>query len=61
MHHNYHKTLSRRGLVVWFTGLPGSGKSTIAAELEKELIVIKKAVYRLDGDSIRRGLNSDLG
>lgn len=55
------KVLNQNGLVVWFTGLSGSGKSTIAVELEKELISRKKLVYRLDGDNIRQGLNKDLG
>lgn len=53
--------LKQKGLVVWFTGLSGSGKSTIAVELEKMLNEAGKAVYRLDGDNIRRGINSDLG
>lgn len=55
------RVLNQRGLVVWFTGLSGSGKSTIAVEVEKNLVELKKAVYRLDGDNIRAGLNSDLG
>lgn len=55
------RNLGQRGLVAWFTGLSGSGKSTIAVELEKELLRLNKAVYRLDGDNIRFGLNSDLG
>ncbi|SHJ50253.1 adenylyl-sulfate kinase [Paramaledivibacter caminithermalis] len=55
------KNLDQIGLVVWFTGLSGAGKSTIAAEVEKELIRLNKAVYVLDGDNIRHGLCSDLG
>lgn len=55
------KNLGQQGKVVWFTGLSGSGKSTIAVEVEKELLKKGKAVYRLDGDNIRHGLNSDLG
>ncbi|SKA08879.1 adenylyl-sulfate kinase [Selenihalanaerobacter shriftii] len=55
------KNLGQEGLVVWFTGLSGSGKSTIAVEVEKELLKQGKAVYRLDGDNVRHGLNSDLG
>ncbi len=47
--------------VLWFTGLSGSGKSTIAAELEKELHEEGKLTYILDGDNVRHGLNSDLG
>ena len=55
------KLLNQKGLVLWFTGLSGSGKSTIAVELEKLLFKNKKLVYRLDGDNIRHGLNKDLG
>lgn len=54
------RNLKQPGVVVWFTGLSGSGKSTIAVEVEKELIKRHKAVYRLDGDNVRHGLNSDL-
>ncbi len=49
------------GRVVWLTGLSGSGKSTIATELERELFNHGKHSYVLDGDNIRHGLNSDLG
>jgi bifunctional enzyme CysN/CysC len=49
------------GLVVWLTGLSGSGKSTIATELERELFNLGKHAYVLDGDNIRHGLGSDLG
>ncbi len=55
------RVLGQRGLVVWFTGLSGSGKSTIAVELEKMLNEQGRAVYLLDGDNIRCGINSDLG
>ncbi|SJZ33972.1 adenylyl-sulfate kinase [Selenihalanaerobacter shriftii] len=55
------RNIGQQGLVVWFTGLSGSGKSTIAVEVEKELIKQGKVLYRLDGDNIRYGLNSDLG
>ena len=55
------KVLGQKGVVVWLTGLSGAGKSTIAVEVEKILNSIGKAVYRLDGDNIRFGLNSDLG
>ena len=55
------KVLNQKGMVIWFTGLSGSGKSTIAVELEKELNGKGKVVYRLDGDNIRQGLNSNLG
>ena len=50
-----------RGKVIWFTGLSGSGKSTIANALEKELNAQGKRTYILDGDNIRQGLNRDLG
>lgn len=49
------------GKVIWFTGLSGSGKSTIANALEKELYAQGKRTYILDGDNIRQGLNKDLG
>jgi bifunctional enzyme CysN/CysC len=49
------------GRVIWFTGLSGSGKSTIANALEKELHTHGKRTYILDGDNIRQGLNKDLG
>src|SRR4030042_3532271 len=60
-YNNRCRALNQKGMVLWFTGLSGSGKSTIAIELEKKLIDLKKVVYRLDGDNIREGLNSDLG
>lgn len=47
--------------VLWFTGLPGSGKSTIANEVEKELHSRGIHTYVLDGDNVRLGLNKDLG
>lgn len=53
--------LGQKGLVVWLTGLSGSGKSTIAVEVEKRLLEEGYWVYRLDGDNVRHGLNSDLG
>lgn len=55
------KVLGQKGLVVWFTGLSGSGKSTIAVEVEKKLMDAGRAAYLLDGDNIRCGINSDLG
>jgi len=56
-----YKILGQKGLVVWLTGLSASGKSTIAVEAERHLTDLGRAVYRLDGDNIRFGLNSDLG
>lgn len=50
-----------RGAVLWFTGLSGSGKSTIAHRVESMLIDRGVFAYVLDGDNIRYGLNSDLG
>jgi bifunctional enzyme CysN/CysC len=49
-----------RGCVLWLTGLSGSGKSTIATELERELFNLGRQAYILDGDNIRHGLCSDL-
>ena len=46
---------------MWFTGIPGAGKSTIANLLEKRLLAAGKHTYVLDGDNIRHGLSSDLG
>ena len=53
--------LKQKGCVLWFTGLSGSGKSTIAHALEKQLIAQGQAAYVLDGDNVRHGLNKDLG
>lgn len=50
-----------RGAIVWLTGLSGSGKSTIAVKLEELLFERGVNCYRLDGDNIRHGLNSNLG
>jgi len=50
-----------RGATLWFTGLSGSGKSTVAHELDKRLTARGFASYTLDGDNIRHGLNGDLG
>ena len=55
------KLLEQKGIVLWFTGLSGSGKSTVAVELEKALLDSGKLVCRLDGDNIRHGLNKELG
>jgi bifunctional enzyme CysN/CysC len=53
--------LGLRGATVWFTGLPASGKSTLAGELERHLVQQGRPAYRLDGDNLRHGLNGDLG
>ena len=50
-----------KGKVIWFTGLSGSGKSTIANALEQELHAQGRRTYILDGDNVRQGLNKDLG
>jgi bifunctional enzyme CysN/CysC len=50
-----------RGLVVWLTGLPSSGKSTLATQLESALFADGWLAYVLDGDTLRTGLNGDLG
>jgi bifunctional enzyme CysN/CysC len=47
--------------VLWFTGLSGSGKSTIANEVEKSLALMNRHTFLLDGDNVRHGLNKDLG
>ena len=53
--------LGQRGCVVWLTGLSASGKSTIARRVEQLLLEQGRAVYVLDGDNVRFGLNKDLG
>lgn len=55
------KLKKQRGVVLWFTGLSGSGKSTIANEVENQLNSMGYHTYLLDGDNIRYGLNKDLG
>ena len=66
--HQHHLSKEQRALIksqkpciLWFTGLSGSGKSTIANRVEEMLFEMKKHTYLLDGDNIRSGLNSDLG
>jgi adenylylsulfate kinase len=53
--------LKQKGMILWFTGLSGSGKSTIANEVSYKLHNTGKLTYILDGDNIRHGLNKDLG
>jgi adenylylsulfate kinase len=53
--------LGQRAGTVWFTGLSGSGKSTVAVEVERRLAAQGRLCYRLDGDNLRHGLNGDLG
>ncbi len=67
----WHETTVRRserwsrhglhGMTVWFTGLSGSGKSTIANAVAEKLMEANRPAYLLDGDNIRHGLNADLG
>ena len=65
--HNYqvdktdrNKLNGHRSFLIWFTGLSGSGKSTIANALESKLFEKKIKTYTLDGDNIRKGINNDL-
>ncbi len=53
--------LGLRGATVWLTGLPASGKSTIAEELERALVGLGRPAYLLDGENVRHGLSGDLG
>lgn len=53
--------LNQQPCLLWFTGLSGSGKSTIAGELERQLFARGHMSYLLDGDNVRLGLNKDLG
>lgn len=55
-----YQILRQKGATVWFTGLSGSGKSTIAVALEKALHSMNKLSYRLDGDNVRLGINKNL-
>jgi bifunctional enzyme CysN/CysC len=55
------RSLSQAGATVWLTGLPASGKSTIAVAVERQLVAAGQAAYLLDGDNIRHGLSDDLG
>ena len=53
--------LGHGGATVWMTGLPASGKSTVAAAVEERLLAQGRNAYVLDGDNLRHGLNGDLG
>jgi len=55
------KLKNQKPVVLWFTGLSGSGKSTVANEVEVKLLQLSKHSYLLDGDNVRHGLNKDLG
>jgi adenylylsulfate kinase len=55
------KCLGRNGATLWLTGLSAAGKSTVGAALEYALVELKIPAYRLDGDNVRHGLNSNLG
>lgn len=66
--HNHHvtkdehsKLTRQQPCIIWFTGLSGSGKSTIANALDAKLYNMGKYTYLLDGDNVRHGLNKDLG
>ena len=66
--HHHHVTKQERSslkeqkpCILWFTGLSGSGKSTVANAVESKLLELQKHTYLLDGDNIRHGLNKDLG
>ena len=55
------KRQGHRGGVLWFTGLSGAGKSSLAVGLERQLFARDMRVFVLDGDNLRHGLNGDLG
>ncbi|HEX3909895.1 MAG TPA: adenylyl-sulfate kinase [Solirubrobacteraceae bacterium] len=54
-------SLGHPGATLWFTGLPGAGKSTMASAVEERLIAAGQSAFLLDGDNLRHGLNGDLG
>jgi adenylylsulfate kinase len=56
-----NRLLKQKGATLWFTGLSGSGKSTVAVELEGMLLQRGHLAYRLDGDNVRLGINRNLG
>ena len=55
------QALGHGGATLWFTGLPGAGKSTVAAAVEERLLEAGRPAFLLDGDNLRHGLNGDLG
>ena len=55
------EAVGQKGAVLWFTGLSGSGKSTVARRVEQKLLSRGVFTYALDGDNLRMGLNKDLG
>jgi bifunctional enzyme CysN/CysC len=55
------QSLGHGGATLWFTGLPGAGKSTVAAAVEERLLAVGQPAFLLDGDNLRHGLNGDLG
>jgi adenylyl-sulfate kinase len=55
------QSLGHGGATVWFTGLPGAGKSTIGGAVEERLLSAGRSAFLLDGDNLRHGLNGDLG
>ncbi|MCE7026368.1 sulfate adenylyltransferase subunit CysN [Jiella avicenniae] len=59
--HRRGEAMGQRPAAIWFTGLSGAGKSTVANLVEKRLFALGKHTYLLDGDNIRHGLNRDLG
>ncbi|QUM87896.1 adenylyl-sulfate kinase [Moritella sp. 36] len=60
-HDDRIKQKNQKPVVLWFTGLSGSGKSTVANAVESKLLSLGKHSYLLDGDNVRHGLNKDLG
>ncbi|MEK6268962.1 MAG: adenylyl-sulfate kinase [Planococcus sp. (in: firmicutes)] len=58
---NRQKLNNHKSGVLWFTGLSGSGKSTVSVSLEKEIHALGIRTYLLDGDNVRHGLNKNLG
>ncbi|MDV6253336.1 adenylyl-sulfate kinase [Vibrio sp. EA2] len=60
-HEDRMQLKQQKPVVLWFTGLSGSGKSTVANAVESKLLSLGKHSYLLDGDNVRHGLNKDLG